>query len=252
MVFDFGKLKPEARRAAFAHMDKTRGVGSFKPKGSGEIKGRLFDKPKTTRGNSSLGSGTRHKKLTAGQKSGIKPAPKRPSKATANTPEGRFDKALTEDVGKLTAGRNTNYVSMVDLRKTLGARGLSRSEQDAHLKRMSREGKLHIVPEDNRKVLTQEDHDAAVRVGGEPNHLVTLADAKDFPAAPASTPLRSTDPLKLSSSRTPADHADLASAYLQMHGDAAVAKRIATLEGKARLSPGQRAQLAALKSLKKK
>lgn len=252
MALDFDSLKPEAKKAAFAHMDRARGVGSFKKKGSGEIKGRLFDKPKTTRGKSSLGSGTRHKKLTAGQKSGIKAAPKITSKATPDTPEGHFDKALTEDVGKLTSGRNTNYAAMADLRKSLDARGLSRAEQDKHLKRMSAEGKLHILPEDNRKTLTQRDHDASIRVGGEPNHLVQLADAKDFPTAAAPKSKPSTDPKKLTAARTETDQADLASKFLQMHGDSGVQLKISQLEGRKTLRPGERAQLAALKSLKKK
>lgn len=64
------------------------------------------------------------------------------------------------------------WVGIIDLRKRLGG---TRAEQDATLKQLSRMGKIHIVPDDNRKVLTQEDHDAAIRIGGEPNHVVALA-----------------------------------------------------------------------------
>jgi hypothetical protein len=257
VALDFDKLKPEAKKAAFAHMDRARGVGSFRKKGSGAIAGRLFDKPKTARGKSSLGSGTRHKKLTAGQKSGIKATPKSTPKATTpDTPEGRFEEALTGDIQKLTAGRNSTWAELVELRKTLDARGFSREEQDAHLKRMSGEGKLEIVPEDNRKSLKQEDHDAALRMAGEDNHFVGLAGAKEFktdtPKPEPKAPSRSTDPVKLAAERTPEDHADLAQKYLEMHGSDGLAFRIKTLERRqaaGKLGPGQRAQLAALKSL---
>lgn len=69
----------------------------------------------------------------------------------------------------------TNWTALVDLRTTLDMRGLSREAQDESLKSLSRSGQVHIVPEDNRKVLTQADHDAAIQIGGEPNHLVALA-----------------------------------------------------------------------------
>lgn len=257
MALDFDKLKPEAKKAAFAHMDRARGVGSFRKKGSGAITGRLFDKPKTARGKSSLGSGTRHKKLTAGQKGGIKATPKSTPKATPETPASRFDNALTEDIKAITSRPgNSDFASMAALRKTLDARGLSRAEQDTHLKRMSRERKINIVPEDNRKALRQEDHDTAIHIGGEPNHLVTLADDTSRPnsapvpgAGTKAAPLRSTDPKKLAESRTPAEYKTLAENYLESHGSDGVAFKINQLEKRQKLSPGQRAQLAALKSL---
>jgi hypothetical protein len=260
VALDFDKLKPEAKKAAFAHMDRARGVGSFRKKGSGSIAGRLFDKPTAKRGKSSLGSGARHKKLTAGQKSGIKATPKSAPKATPDTPEGRFNKDFTDFMKKFTSDRPSSYVGMVDVRKELDARGMPRAEQDAHLKRMGREGKLHIIQEDNRKAMRQEDHDAALNLGGEPNDLVqltTTADADDFAkmrknAAKAPTPKRTTDPNKLAAERTPEDHADLAQKYLEMHGSDGVAFQIKTLERRqaaGKLGPGQRAQLAALKSL---
>lgn len=69
----------------------------------------------------------------------------------------------------------TNWTALADLRPTLDMRGLSRQTQDDTLKALSRAGRIHIVPGDNRKALTQADHDAAVVIGGEPNHLVALA-----------------------------------------------------------------------------
>lgn len=67
------------------------------------------------------------------------------------------------------------WVGMVDLRPALDLRGLSRQAQDDTIKALSLAGRVYVVPEGNRKVLTQADHDAAVVIGGEPNHLVALA-----------------------------------------------------------------------------
>ncbi|WIV55186.1 hypothetical protein [Amycolatopsis nalaikhensis] len=63
------------------------------------------------------------------------------------------------------------WVGLVDLRPKLGAPA---AEVDAVLKELSRDGKVHLVPEDNRKVLTAADHEAAIRIGGEDNHLLSI------------------------------------------------------------------------------
>ncbi|EOD64802.1 hypothetical protein [Amycolatopsis vancoresmycina] len=63
------------------------------------------------------------------------------------------------------------WVGLVDLRPKLGAPA---AEVDAVLKRLSSEGKVHLVPEDNRKALTAADHEAAIRIGGEDNHLLSI------------------------------------------------------------------------------
>jgi hypothetical protein len=63
------------------------------------------------------------------------------------------------------------WVGLVDLRPKLGA---SAAEVDAVLKELSRLGKVHLVPEDNRKALTAADHEAAIRIGGEDNHLLSI------------------------------------------------------------------------------
>ncbi|MFF1614746.1 hypothetical protein ACFVYA_43885 [Amycolatopsis sp. NPDC058278] len=64
------------------------------------------------------------------------------------------------------------WVALVDLRPKLG--GAAAAEVDAVLKELSRTGKAHLVPEDNRKVLTAADQEAAIRVGGEDNHLLSI------------------------------------------------------------------------------
>ncbi|WP_410586598.1 hypothetical protein [Amycolatopsis sp. lyj-23] len=62
------------------------------------------------------------------------------------------------------------WVGLVDLRPKLGAPA---AEVDAVLKELSRAGKIHLVPEDNRKALTAADHEAAIRIGGEDNHFLS-------------------------------------------------------------------------------
>jgi hypothetical protein len=63
------------------------------------------------------------------------------------------------------------WVGLVDLRPKLGAPAV---EVDAVLKKLSSAGKVHLVPEDNRKALTAADHEAAIRIGGEDNHFLAF------------------------------------------------------------------------------
>lgn len=81
----------------------------------------------------------------------------------------------------LSLARPGEWVSLVDLRKGLDRKGLGRAEQDELLERLSRDGQISIVPESNQKALRAEDRDAAIMIGGEPNHLVTVEHA-DIPA----------------------------------------------------------------------
>ncbi|WIX99563.1 hypothetical protein QRX60_36735 [Amycolatopsis mongoliensis] len=64
------------------------------------------------------------------------------------------------------------WVALVDLRPKLG--GAPAEEVDVVLKELSRTGKAHLVPEENRKALTTADHQAAIRIGGEDNHLISI------------------------------------------------------------------------------
>lgn len=266
MAFDFDALKPEAKRAAFAHMRLGSGARhkrlSSKKKaavehgGKGTVSGKLGSgtvKGKLSPADADSGSVGGRLPIAKARPPARKPAaPAKSATPKADTPEARFDDHVTSQVRDLTKGGN-DYAGLVDMRKSLDATGMSRAEQDQHLKRMSREGKLHIVPEDNRKALRQEDHDAAIHIGGEPNHLVSLPEDRNHPnAAPrtsAPAPVRSTDPKKLAESRTPAEYKTLAESYLESHGSDGVAFKIKQLEKRQKLSPGQRAQLAALKSL---
>jgi hypothetical protein len=64
------------------------------------------------------------------------------------------------------------WVGLKELRPKLG--GAATSEVDALLKKLSGEGEVHLVPEDNRKALTSDDREAAIRIGGEDNHLISI------------------------------------------------------------------------------
>lgn len=65
-----------------------------------------------------------------------------------------------------------DWVGLVDLRPLLG--GAATEDVDAVLIELSRAGQAHLVPESNRKALTAADHAAAIRIGGEANHLLSI------------------------------------------------------------------------------
>ncbi|MEU8637268.1 hypothetical protein AB0C38_34270 [Amycolatopsis sp. NPDC048633] len=94
----------------------------------------------------------------------IEPATAEP--ATAEDLETRIRIAYRELVRE-----PRGWVGLVDLRLKLGAPA---AEVDAVLKKLSSAGKVHLVPEDNRKALTAADHEAAIRIGGEDNHLLSI------------------------------------------------------------------------------
>ncbi len=70
------------------------------------------------------------------------------------------------------AARPGSLVSLTDLRQLLGE--AAKVDVDAALTRMNRISEVTIVPEANRKSLSKEDRDAAVRIGGEAKHLLSI------------------------------------------------------------------------------
>jgi hypothetical protein len=70
------------------------------------------------------------------------------------------------------AGSSQDWVGLVDLRPLLG--GAATKDVDAVLRELSRTGRVSLVPESNRKALTAADHEAAIRIGGEDNHLISI------------------------------------------------------------------------------
>jgi hypothetical protein len=63
-------------------------------------------------------------------------------------------------------------VKLADLRAVLG--GVARSEMDRVLVQMNRLADVSIVPESDQKVLTDRDLAAAVQIGNQDKHLITV------------------------------------------------------------------------------
>ena len=68
-----------------------------------------------------------------------------------------------------------DWVRLAKLRPRLN--GAEKDEVDAVLLEMVKTGTVHLAPDSNRKVLTDADHAAAVRVAGEDNHLVAIEES---------------------------------------------------------------------------
>lgn len=66
----------------------------------------------------------------------------------------------------------SRWVSLVNLRAELA--DIDRARLDAALKDLFRARRVRIVPEDNRKAMTDADHSAAIVIGDEPKHFVQI------------------------------------------------------------------------------
>ncbi len=89
------------------------------------------------------------------------------------TPDG-IESYIRTAYGKL-ARRPGDWVRLVELRPLLN--GASPHDVDGVLKELSRTKQVHLVPDSNRKMLTGEDHAAAVKIGGEDNHLIAIEES---------------------------------------------------------------------------
>lgn len=70
------------------------------------------------------------------------------------------------------AGEPGVFVRLAELRGELG--DTPRAETDSALDRMYRAQRINLVPQSNRRELTQADHESAVRIGGEDKHLISI------------------------------------------------------------------------------
>lgn len=70
------------------------------------------------------------------------------------------------------APRPGGWVGLAALRRDLA--GVDRRTLDAALLRLQRAAGVSLIPEENQKTLTGEDRAAAVRIGGEDNHLIAI------------------------------------------------------------------------------
>lgn len=71
--------------------------------------------------------------------------------------------------------RPGHSVRLARLRRQLPT--VSRAELDQALRGMHGRDGVHLQPESNQNALTQEDRDAAVRIGGEDSHLIVIEEA---------------------------------------------------------------------------
>lgn len=67
-----------------------------------------------------------------------------------------------------------DWVRLAKIRPRLGA---ERDDVDETLLQMVKAGDTHLVPSSNRKALTDEDHAAAIRIGGEDKHLMAIEES---------------------------------------------------------------------------
>jgi hypothetical protein len=65
-----------------------------------------------------------------------------------------------------------DYVMLDELRGELN--GVPKTEVDAALIRLNRQSDVHLVPESNQKVLTDEQRSAAVSIGNQHKHLLAI------------------------------------------------------------------------------
>lgn len=68
-----------------------------------------------------------------------------------------------------------DWVRLAKIRPRLD--GADREEVDETLLKMVKGGDTHLVASANRKVLTDEDHAAAIRIGGEDKHLLAIEES---------------------------------------------------------------------------
>jgi hypothetical protein len=70
------------------------------------------------------------------------------------------------------AAKQGDWVRLADLRSLLS--GAKKPEVDRVLKEMSRARQAHLAPSPDPKSVTAADRDAAIRIGGEDNHLLMV------------------------------------------------------------------------------
>jgi hypothetical protein len=88
-----------------------------------------------------------------------------------DAPQGDLG-ARIRDAYKALASEPGAWVSLARLRAQFT--DVSREDLDDALRRLSREGGVHLSPETNQKSLGAAETDAAVRSGGQDNHLLAI------------------------------------------------------------------------------
>lgn len=83
--------------------------------------------------------------------------------------------SLIRSVYEELAVEPQDWIRLARIRPRLN--GAERGEVDETLVKMMKTGTVHLAPESNTKVLTAEDHAAALRVGSEDLHLVAMEES---------------------------------------------------------------------------
>ncbi|MBM7775978.1 hypothetical protein JOD54_006182 [Actinokineospora baliensis] len=102
----------------------------------------------------------------------VHPAELRPTEPRPAELESAELESLIRRVYEELSVKPQDWVRLAKLRPELN--GAGKSEVDEVLLAMVRAGGTHLAPDSNRKVLTEADHAAAIRIGGEDNHLMAV------------------------------------------------------------------------------
>lgn len=94
-----------------------------------------------------------------------------PEERPAPMPAAEIEARVRAAYASLTR-EGGGWVGLADLRERLG--GIDRTEVDAVLVAMNRTRPVRIVPESNQKALTQRERDAAVIIGNQRRHTITI------------------------------------------------------------------------------
>jgi len=99
------------------------------------------------------------------------PAVPRPGRPPVGEREQGLEGQILSAYAALTK-RSGDLVSLVRLRQELAS--VDRAELDKVLKAMDRSRAIQLEPEPNRKVLSDDAHEAAIRIGGEDKHFISV------------------------------------------------------------------------------
>lgn len=100
-----------------------------------------------------------------------------PMRAQSNAPAAPVAapgsaEAQIRDAYTRLAERPGAWVPLADLRRSLG--DMTRQLQDETLKSIAVKTGVQIIPWDNRNALSERDHRAALRFGGQENHAIRI------------------------------------------------------------------------------
>ncbi|HZM84266.1 MAG TPA: hypothetical protein VFC19_51765 [Candidatus Limnocylindrales bacterium] len=107
------------------------------------------------------------------------PKPEKPAPAK-RTPAKRTTKPKPDLATRVVeayhraAPRPNAWVKLADVRAALRSSKAKKADITDALLKLALARQIILIPEENQKTLTRRDHDAAVPVGGEPNHLMRI------------------------------------------------------------------------------